>query len=559
MSRTKSIKSATETDECALLFLRKCIFFYVLIALASCSRSQSTKILTKDTSPNILLIVADDLGYADLGCYGSDIHTPNIDRLAQEGIRFSRFYTAPMCAPTRAMLLSGNDNHIAGVGRQAVASTVFGYEGELTNRVVTIPSLLAQNGYHTYMVGKWHLGNSKEANPHQKGFEKSFVMLEGVGNHYNSNGIFRGMGGSHYTENGMEASWPEKAYSTDYYTDKLIAFLEENKEDDKPFFAYAAYTAPHWPLQVDTAYSNKYKSKYDQGYEVLKQQRLKSLIKAGMIPENSKAPPSHPLIPPWNTLTPEEQSLESKKMALYAGMLDNLDVNVGRLIDYLKKIGAYENTIVIFMSDNGAAGEDYYNDPQVRPYLNADYTNTRETMGKANSMVSYGPAWAEAGSSPFRYYKSFTTNGGMISPMIIRVPEMTLTNTISDSFCSVMDIAPTIYDYIDLKYPDHWNGGSVYPLKGNSLRTALQEENAKIHPDEYVFGMEHTGYTTIKKGCWKITNSQHPFDESNFELFDLSKDLGEIKDLKRQEPEKFTELLLEWRKFAREIRVQLPR
>ena len=308
---------------------------FVIIGFISCAGTPEKT--STDTRPNILILVADDLGYADLGCFGGDIATPNIDGLATAGIRFSRFHTAPMCAPTRAMLLTGNDNHIAGVGRQALSAEVFGYEGYLTNRVATIPELLKEDGYHTYMAGKWHLGTGKAANPHQKGFENSFVLLEGVGNHYNSQGLFKGIPVSHYTEDGKTAKWPDGSYSTDLYTDKLIAFINQNKEDKRPFFAYAAYTSPHWPLQVNEHYWKKYEGKYDEGYDKLKEERFLSLKKAGMIPENAILPPTHPSVRPWSSLSDNDKKRESRKMELYAGMVDNLDVNIGRIIQYLKR------------------------------------------------------------------------------------------------------------------------------------------------------------------------------------------------------------------------------
>ncbi|MCK5278820.1 MAG: sulfatase-like hydrolase/transferase, partial [Cyclobacteriaceae bacterium] len=206
---------------------------------------------SENDRPNILLLVADDLGYADLGCYGGDIETPNIDNLAANGIRFSRFHTSPLCAPTRAMLLSGNDNHIAGMGIQGIQNTEFGYEGKLTNRVVSIPALLRTTGYHTYMAGKWHLGRDSLSNPFSKGFERSFVNIRGAGNHYDDQGLFEEDPITPYSEDGKPAKWNDGDYSTDFYTDKLIEYIGLNKEDKKPFFAFAAFTSPHWPLQVD--------------------------------------------------------------------------------------------------------------------------------------------------------------------------------------------------------------------------------------------------------------------------------------------------------------------
>ena len=531
-------------------------FLLAIIGLTACSgTAEKTSI---DTRPNILLLVADDLGYADLGCYGGDIATPNIDGLASSGIRFSRFHTAPMCAPTRAMLLTGNDNHIAGVGRQALSTQVFGYEGYITNRVATIPALLRKDGYHTYMAGKWHLGTGKEANPHQKGFEHSFVLLEGVGNHYNSQGLFKGIPVSHYTEDGKPTKWPEGSYSTDLYTDKLIEYIDQNKDDKRPFFAYAAYTSPHWPLQVDEAYWKKYEGRYDEGYDKLKEERLLSLKKAGMIPENTALPPTHPSVRPWNSLSENEKKREARKMELYSGMLDNLDVNIGRIVQHLKDIGEYENTLIIFMSDNGAAGEDYYNNPGIRPHINPYFNNNYETMGEANSLISYGPQWAEAGSSPFRYYKEYATNGGIIASMIMTGPMVEQQNVIANDFLTVMDIAPTLYDLAKINYPPEFNGNSLFPLKGKSILPFISGKAEAIHTNDYVFGLEHSGNTMLRKGQWKITNFSDPFSLSAFELYNLDEDLGEIHDLKSTNPQKYQEMFQEWTNFASEIKVQLP-
>lgn len=534
-------------------------FLCVIIGFTGCSgTSEKTSIDTQDTRPNILILVADDLGYADLGCFGGDIASPNIDSLASNGIRFSRFHTAPMCAPTRAMLLTGNDNHIAGVGRQALSAQVFGYEGYLTNRVATIPALLRKDGYHTYMAGKWHLGTGKEANPHQKGFEHSFVLLEGVGNHYNSQGLFKGIPVSHYTEDGKPTKWPEGSYSTDLYTDKLIEYIDQNKDDKRPFFAYAAYTSPHWPLQVDKAYWKKYEGRYDEGYEKLKEDRLLSLKKAGMIPEDAVLPPAHSAVISWDSLSETEKKIESRKMELYAGMVDNLDVNIGRIIQHLKDIGEYENTLIIFMSDNGAAGEDYYNNPGIRPYINPYFNNDYETMGEANSLISYGPQWAEAGSSPFRYYKEYATNGGIIASMIMSGPMVEQQNVIANDFLTVMDIAPTIYDIAQINYPSEINGTTLFPLKGKSLMPFISGRAKTIHTTDYVFGLEHSGNTMLRKGQWKITNFSNPFSLSAFELYNLDEDLGEMHDLKSANPQKYQEMYQEWTNFASEIKVQLP-
>lgn len=525
------------------------ILFPGLLLMASC-RSLSSS----EERPNILLIVADDLGYGDVGCFGGDIETPNIDALATRGIRFSRFHTAPMCAPTRAMLLSGNDNHIAGIGRQARVSEDFGYEGRLTDRIVTIPQLLRDTGYHTYMAGKWHLGRTSEANPAQKGFEQSFALLSGAGNHYtNQSALSRGK--SRYTENGDSTTWTDGDYSTDFYTDKLIQYMDQDRADGQPFFAYAAYTSPHWPLQVDEAYWKKYEGKYDRGYEALRQKRFNSLKKAGMIPEDVTLPAMHPSVRPWDSLSVEQQKKEARKMELYAGMVDNLDDNIGRLIDYLKATGQLENTLIIFMSDNGAAPRDFINNERYQKRLRDYYNDDYERMGQADSYISYGPPWAEAGSAPFRYYKDYATEGGTNTTLIMAGPRLRREGELHHGFISLLDLAPTFYELAETSYPETYQDQKVYPLLGTSLMPFLTGKEEAIHDQDYVFALEHGGNAMVRKGDWKITNFTNPFSIDSFSLYNLSSDLGEQIDLKADYPDKYAELLAEWKAYAEKIKL----
>ena len=532
------------------------LLLFVLSSLLCYDYNDKERPVSK--TPNILLVVADDLGYADLGCYGGDIATPNIDRIAEQGIRFSRFHTSPFCAPSRAMLLSGNDNHIAGMGSQDLVTDQFGYEGRLSDRIATIPQILRNAGYQTYIAGKWHLGFSPEAYPDQKGFDYSFVNLYGEGNHYNDQGWEEVKPVTRYSENGKPAKWKNGKYSTDLYTDKLIQHIDQYRNSEQPFFAMASYTSPHWPLQVDEKYWKKYQGRYDEGYEKLKQKRFENLKRMGIIPENAALPPSHPKIKAWDSLTLEEKKSESKKMELYAGMVDNLDYNVGRLLDYLKDIGEYENTIIVFMSDNGAAGEDFYHHELYGPYVQKYFSNAYDRMGKADSFVSYGPQWAEAGTAPFKYYKSFTTEGGMNSPMIISGPGIVVQDKFNHEFITIMDLAPTFYDVAKTSYPLRFLGREIYPLKGASFLPLAMGSSYPVHGPSYVFGFEHRNYAMLRKGDWKITNLNKPLDKKNFKLYKLSNDLAEQHDLKEIESNKYHELLNEWDKFAREIKVQIP-
>jgi arylsulfatase len=246
-------------------------------------------------------------------------------------------------------------------------------------------------------------------------------------------------------------------------------------------------------------------------------------------------------------------------MELYSGMVDNLDANVGRIIEHLKKIGAYENTLIFFISDNGAAGEDYYGDAQIRPYINPYFNDEYEKMGEPESFISYGPPWAEASSAAFRYFKEYTTEGGIMTPMIVSGSLVTDTQTVNNAFVSIMDLAPTIYELSGAIYPKKWKGNQLYPLRGSSLLPIISGTASSIHPNSYVFALEHAGYTMLQKGQWKITNSVRPFSEANFELFDLSKDLGENHDLKHSAPDKYRELMREWNQFSNDVRLQLPR
>lgn len=524
----------------------------VLLAAMACAPQAEP-----DDRPNILLIVADDLGYADLGVFGGDIRTPNIDALAAEGLLFTQFHTAPLCAPTRAMLLSGNNNHVAGMGRQGapafLRANVPGYETRLSDRIASMPRLLQDAGYHTYTAGKWHLGTEPEHSPTAAGFERSFNLLHGAGSHFGSLGFFEG--GSLYREDGAEVEYTDGEYSTEVFTDRLIEFIDAGRDDGRPFFAFGAYTSPHWPLQVPDEYLDLYAGQYDQGYDVLREQRFESLKGAGIIPKASTLPPRNEVITPWEELTPEQQRRESRKMELYASMVENLDHHVGRLIDHLKANGLYENTLIVFMSDNGAAAEDFFYVGGFRDYLQAHYDNAYEDMGRPTSWVSYGPQWAEAGSAPFSRRKSYTREGGMVAPMIIAGPGVAASGEITRSYVTVMDLAPTFLELANANYP---TDGSVQPMLGESAVGLLSGREQAVHNDDYVTALFHGGRAYIRQGRWKLVNLEPPFRESDFELFDLDADPGETLNLAEVEAEKFSEMVELWRSTRRELGIILP-
>ena len=535
--------------------MKKIIFGLLLLSLVSFNNKEELKYKQSDR-PNILLIVADDLGYTDLGCFGGDINTPNIDQLAKKGLLFNRFHTAPLCAPTRSMILSGNNNHVAGIGSMfPVANTSRqgkpGYEHHLSDRVVTVAQLLKDGGYQTFMAGKWHIGSENAYIPYAKGFEKSFALLEGGANHFGNNAIFENMP-PQYREDDKVVTFPEGKFSTDIYTDKMMGYIK-NAQKDKPFFAYLTYTAPHWPLQVPDEYLYKYKGKYDMGYDSLRVLRFQHQKAMGVIPANAKLPPRLSTIKPWKQLTAEEKKIESKKMELYAAMVDNLDKHVGELIQFLKDLNQLDNTLIVFMSDNGAAAEDFYNHPGFGPFIRKHYDNSYENMGKASSFVSYGPQWAQVGAAPFKLFKEYPTEGGINTPLIISGKSVKRTPGIENVFINVMDLAPTFLEIAHISYPEMYNNKKVMPILGQSFLSFIEGKSKTIHDANYVYGLEHYGGCLLIKGNWKITNTSDPFDETAFELYKIDEDWGETKDLSKSQPKKLIEMMNEWKIFKKKV------
>jgi arylsulfatase len=507
--------------------------------------------------PNIVVILADDLGYSDLGCFGSGIATPNIDALATHGRIFTNFYTAATCSPSRAMLLTGTDNHIAGLGNMAEHVIYFpeqvgqpGYEGFLNSKVVSVSQLLKNAGYHTYMAGKWHLGLTPEQSPTAKGFERSFALLDAAANHF-----YPDKRESSFWEDGHYTAYPGGQYSTNLYTDKMIGFIKQDHEDKKPFFLYAAYTSPHWPLQAPPEYIEKYHGKYDIGYDSLRTLRFNALKEKGIVAKDVALPnlpamkgslyfiTKEPLLP-WKDLSKEEQRIEARKMEIYAGMVDNLDYNIGRLVQYLKEIGEYENTLFVFLSDNGPDAFEFNETP--------DKVNPYPYMGTANSYTAYGPQWAHASSAVNSFYKGYSAEGGIHTPMIVKMPFQTEGNGITNAFTTIMDLAPTFLEVAGAKYPSTYQGDSLMPYKGASLLPFLNKKKKYVHDEDYVMGWELFGRCAIMKGKWKITKIEPPFGKGVFQLFDMEKDPTESHDLSKQNPQVYQEMLSHWNDYVKD-------
>ena len=390
-------------------------------AVATLAGARATQVPAHDQRPNILLIVADDLGFSDLGAFGGEIATPNLDALAYGGVRLTGLHTAPTCSPTRAMLLTGNDNHLVGLGSMAEPDHPEqrgqpGYEGYLTRRAPTVAERLQEAGYRTYMAGKWHLGLEEDQSPAARGFDRSFALLQGVHNHYGTdqNAAWRAAGvNARYREDGREATYPEGAYSADFFAERLAGYLEEGRRDRRPFFAYLTFTQPHWPLQAPEETVARYLGRYDAGPEALRQERLRRQRRLGLV-DGGIVPFAPVGVADWASLPAEERALEARKMEVYAAMVERMDQGVGLVLSKLRELGELRDTVVIFLSDNGPEASRIsapgVADPALLAALNLD--NSLDNIGRANSWLTYGPEWAQAASAPSRLFKGFTTEGG---------------------------------------------------------------------------------------------------------------------------------------------------
>jgi arylsulfatase len=511
----------------------------------------------QNSRPNILLVVADDLGYSDIGSFGGEIQTPVLDKLASEGMRFSNFHVLPTCSPTRAALLSGNDNHVAGMGVMGEfiypeIANLPGYAGHLVDQVATIPEILRSAGYHTYMTGKWHLGEEDEQSPFNRGFERTFTMMNGGGSHWADMRPLSPPQGMVYRRNGERVTKPpDDFYSTKDYTDALIGFIDSNKDDGKPFFAYLSYTAPHDPLHAPVEFIEKYKSNYDDGWDVLALQRFESLKELGLVPASVAQFPSNFMTSSWETLSADQKHIYARYMEVYAAMVDYMDMSIGRLFDYLRDNALYDNTLIVFFSDNGANGAHAraYPGNADGKYL-ATFNNELENRGLLNSFIDMGPSWAQAISAPFKLFKSFTTEGGIKSPMILKLPGETSTpGQWNHGFLHVTDILPTFLEVADTAYPETVNDKAVKQPIGRSILPVLMGKRDSLHGTEGV-GYELFEMKAYIQGKWKILRLPVPFGSGEWTLHNIREDPGEIHDLSDQHPDKRAELIAAWQDYA---------
>ena len=508
--------------------------------------------------PNIVLILIDDLGLTDLQSYGGEISTPNINALSKEGMLFSNYHTTPECAPSRAMLLTGMDNHNTGIPMIPEVMPwkyrdIPGYEGYLREDALTLAEILKPAGYKTYMTGKWHLafgGEETAALPYNRGFDKTFILDATGGNNYSNHSYLPYYLESPWFKNGEKTDLPKDFYSSKFFVDQMIKFIEEDKEEDAPFFSYLSFQAQHIPLQAPKKFIDKYIKTYEAGWEVLREQRKIRAVENGIFPSDKDIVDSLSRFESWSEVEQQDKKMLIKSMAVFAGMLDAMDFHLGRFINYLKEEGLYENTIFIVTADNGPEGNDPTEHKAWRDWFKTTiYDRDYETLGDQDSYVFIGTEFAQAMASPSHLYKFHMSEGGLRVPLIISGPDVSIGK--NHNFTFVTDVAATISDIVFNEIDQR--------IIGKSLKNSLAGSNTENYMETESIGLEVTGNSALFKGNFKIVRNRPPNGSNTWNLYNLSNDPGETLDLAQLMPEKLDELIKDYEVYVKKNGViELP-
>ncbi|MFT6578591.1 MAG: arylsulfatase/uncharacterized sulfatase [Zhongshania sp.] len=524
----------------------------LLPALASLAHAEAAR-------PNIVLILADDLGFSDIGAYGSEIQTPSLDALAASGMSFTNYHTAASCAPTRAMLLTGVDSHKNGVPNIPESippehQAHDNYRGVLSRNVVTVASLLQDAGYHTYMAGKWHLGKAPDELPYRRGFSRTITMADTGADNWEQKPYIPIYKKANWFADGEETTLPNDFYSSEFLVNKTIEFIDSNS-DSQPFFAYIPFQAVHIPVQAPQEFTAKYINTYKQGWNALREQRQKRSKELGIIPADAEMQ-TMSSTHDWDSLSDDEKRFHAKRMAVYAGMVDAMDHHIGRLVAHLKTTGRYDNTIFIFSSDNGseATGGDNPRSLLSRLGLKMQgYRNDYETLGTKGSFNTIGPSFASAAASPLAFYKFYAGEGGMRVPLIIAGKPISDKAKLSNAFTFVTDITPTILELTSTPAPTEFYGGRrIAPMIGRSLAALSREQVAQVYTEADYIGYELGGNAALFQGPYKIVKNRGPVGDSEWHLFNIVDDPGETNDLREAMPDKMTNMLEHYHQYAAE-------
>lgn len=508
------------------------------IAFAIIIGIQANLFAQKNTKPNIVLILVDDLGFSDISPYGAnDIETPNIEKLAIEGIKLKEFYNNAICAPTRASLLTGQYPHKAGIGFFNVNLGLPAYQGFLNKESLTLAEVLKRGGYSTIISGKWHVGDARDQWPAQRGFDKSFGFIGGASNYYEINDSNNP--DVKLLKNNQPYYLEKGKYLTEEITNNALSFLDEQSKEKKPFFLYLAYNAPHWPLQALPEDIAKYKGKYKKGWDSLRVERYNNAIAKGVFDRNQKIAGKDILVQPWNKLTYDEQTYWQTRQEVYAAMVDRVDQGIGRLRDKLKELKQDDNTIIVFISDNGAQGGN-----NLRLYT----SRTTGPVGTAGSYEVQNSNWSQTGNSPLRNYKGEPYEGGISAPFIAWFPKYIKPNTIAKGTAHLIDLAPTFYQLAGVGYPSNYNETVTNPLPGKSLLPLLKGETNEVKREEPLF-WERANNKAVRQGKWKLVSSVS--NDNAFELYDIESDRSENVNLAAKYPEIVERLKKEYDRWAK--------
>jgi len=524
----------------------------LLLILVGCK-----DVSNETTKPNIIILFADDMGYSDIGCFGSEISTPNIDRLASEGLIMTNFYNAARCCPSRAALLTGLYPHQAGVGDMSSDDSIPGYRGFLNRHCITLAELLGSNGYHCMISGKWHVGYPEDTWPMKRGFHKQYCSNGTTGHYF---GVAKGRkyviedtlreppgewiktGNIEYKplQNADGSQW----YATDAYTDRAIGYLEElrSTDPDQPFFLYLPYTAPHWPLHAFEEDIQKYEGSYMIGWDALRQQRYERMKALEIIPDHWELSPRNPVAKDWEMLDDSTRRYYDRLMSVYAAMIDRMDQNIGKLLAHLEESGDLDNTVIFFLSDNGACHEaPHRGEPGALP-------------GTPESFDGYEYSWANASNTPFSWFKHWTHEGGSSTPFIAWFPELIEGGVIDRQVAHIIDIMPTVAELTGSTYPETYEGNQIQPAEGISLVPILQGQQRTGHDVLY---WQHEGNRAVRKGDWKIV-SRFDYEEMvhlPWELYNIAEDRSETRNVVDMYPQKRDSLIVLYDRWAERVGV----
>lgn len=549
-----SMKNAASRSICAAL-LSLCLGNAGANTIAP---SASTAVrAAASAAPNFVLLLIDDGGFSDLGIYGGEARTPNIDSLAASGAMFTSYHTSPLCAPSRAMLLTGIDNHRTGVGTipetlPAEQRDKPGYSMRLESGVQTVAERLKEQGYRSYMTGKWHLGHGPGDLPDAHGFDRSFVLDASGADNWEQKPYMPYYTSADWFEDGQPATLPPDFYSSEFLVDQMLRYLEQDKARSEPFLAYIGFQAVHIPVQAPREFTAHYAGVYDQGWEVLREKRWQEARRRGLIPGGAELAPAHKNLRRWDSLSDEERAIYARSMAVHAGMLEAMDHHIGRLIAYLKASGQFDNTIFLVTSDNGPEPSNPVAQLGFGSWmLRNGYRYQLEGLGEKGSMNFIGPEWANATASPGNLFKFHAAEGGLRVPLIAAGPGIPAGQRIaSNSF--VTDVAPTMFDYAGID-AGRWNGR--VPLYGSSLKPVLTGTASRTHGADAAIGIEVGGNAALFKGDYKLTRNSLPWDDARWRLYHLASDPGEARDLSAEQPAVFAELLADYQHYQQEVGV----